>query len=432
MQTLNIILALITTTLCLAMIVQVVRRETITYWAGVQLGFSYFVGAPIFLSAVFGRIRQVDIPIPNMTIDGSPGVYLVTAGVAAIIFLIPNRHIGLPKIKINQNIVQNKKLLHWYTATYLAFSIYGFISSGKLTGGHWYSSHGESMQGDAVAVALLQIRNVMRFTLPFLLLFYKRKELITTRAFCIGLICIAGLELIISGNRIIALTCIISYALAYKSVPKKGYAILLLAAPIIIQANSIFPIVRGMMWSNGLNLQQMSYAVDTAAQHLATSEGQDIQLILSSAFEASNLNMANMVIENYPSKYSYLMGDTFIVRPLTFYLPKAIWPGRPEGFGLTLGRLSGLDVDGLALNSTYIGEAYANFGPFSVLALPLVLWGLSNLFRMFDSNSIQYMTFAVGFAGWRFDLVFSIVAIIVILAICTASKIRFRSKPITQ
>lgn len=428
MEAINYLLAFVTVALCVAMALKVVARSALTYWSGIQLGFSYFVGVPILLSAVFGTIKQTDVPVENMTISGSPGIYLVCAAISIILFLIPNKYIGLGRLSFKNDVNPSKRLLYVYSAFYLTFSVYGFISSGKLAGGHWYSSHGEAMQGDALAVALLQIKNVMRFTLPFLLLLYMRIGMISHRSFLISLVVISGLELIVSGNRIITLTCIVSYALAYRSIPKRNYIILLLIAPIIVQANAMFPIVRGMMWSNGLSYQQMTSAVQAANTHLRTDEGRDLQLMLSSSFEASNLNMANMVIANYPSKYGYLMGDTFIVRPLTFYLPKALWPNRPEGFGLTLGRISGLNVDGIALNSTYVGEAYANFGPLSVFLLPLILWGLSNLFRIFNSQAIQYMAFAIGFAGWRFDLVFSVVALLTFLTIWMTSKITLRRK----
>lgn len=425
MEILNYLLSTIIVLVSAMMSVRVFRSGRLTYWSGVQFGYSYFVGAPVLLSALFGSIKQIDVPIANMSISGGSGIYLVCALVACIIFIIPDKYIKFKTWRFSAP-VDSLRFLYSYSIFYIIFTAYGFVSSGKLSGGHWYSSHGEAMQGDAVAVALLQIKNVMRFTLPFLLLFYRKNYRISHAVFACSLLAISVLELIVSGNRIITLTCIIAYALAYRTIPARSYVILLLAAPIIIQANSIFPIVRGMMWSDGLNYQQMSYAVKAANGHLGTAEGRDIQLMLSSSFEASNLNMANMVVDNYPSKYDYLMGDTFIVRPLTFYLPKAIWPDRPEGFGLTLGRLSGLNVDGIALNSTYIGEAYANFGPLSVFLLPLILWGLSNIFRAFDSEAVQSMAFAVGFAGWRFDLVFSVVAFLTFLAIWQISKLRVR------
>jgi len=78
--------------------------------------------------------------------------------------------------------------------------------------------------------------------------------------------------------------------------------------------------------------------------------------------DANLLNMA-LVMESVPSRIAYLGWEVpynAIVRPI----PRAIWPGKPEGLSVGIEEAAGLQ--GLTLSITFVGEAYMAAGAWGV------------------------------------------------------------------
>jgi oligosaccharide repeat unit polymerase len=73
--------------------------------------------------------------------------------------------------------------------------------------------------------------------------------------------------------------------------------------------------------------------------------------------------------EIFPARYAHLGWEVpylAIIRPI----PRAIWKGKPEGMSLTMEEA--LQVEGLTLASTFIGEAYIAFGYPGIVAFGLL------------------------------------------------------------
>ncbi|MCL5776859.1 oligosaccharide repeat unit polymerase [Limibaculum sp. FT325] len=85
-----------------------------------------------------------------------------------------------------------------------------------------------------------------------------------------------------------------------------------------------------------------------------------------------DLNLINIckLIEVFPSRFDYLGLEIpywAMIRPI----PRALWPGKPEG--LSIGIEEALGVEGLTLSATFIGEAYMAGGLFGVIVTGLLL-----------------------------------------------------------
>jgi hypothetical protein len=88
-----------------------------------------------------------------------------------------------------------------------------------------------------------------------------------------------------------------------------------------------------------------------------------------SLFVDYNLFVISQLSEIFPARYAHLGWEVpylAIIRPI----PRAIWKGKPEGMSLTMEEA--LQVEGLTLASTFIGEAYIAFGYPGIVAFGLL------------------------------------------------------------
>ncbi len=81
-----------------------------------------------------------------------------------------------------------------------------------------------------------------------------------------------------------------------------------------------------------------------------------------------NLYVICELTEVFPKRYQYMGWEIpylAIIRPI----PRAIWPGKPEGMSLSIEEVLG--AEGLTLASSFVGEAYVSFGFGGVFATGL-------------------------------------------------------------
>ncbi|MBK0399764.1 oligosaccharide repeat unit polymerase [Limibaculum sp. M0105] len=85
-----------------------------------------------------------------------------------------------------------------------------------------------------------------------------------------------------------------------------------------------------------------------------------------------DLNLINIckLTEVFPSRFDYL-GLEIPYWMMILPIPRALWPGKPEG--LSIGIEEALGVDGLTLSATFVGEAYMAGGLFAVIVSGLLL-----------------------------------------------------------
>ncbi len=117
----------------------------------------------------------------------------------------------------------------------------------------------------------------------------------------------------------------------------------------------------------------------------------------STVFVDYNLYVIAKLTEVFPEKHPYLGMEIpylAVIRPI----PRAIWPGKPEG--MSMGIEEALGAEGLTLASTFIGEAYISGGSFGVFATALVfgiILGWWNRLGSPDNSPFGHLVFASGF-----------------------------------
>ena len=94
------------------------------------------------------------------------------------------------------------------------------------------------------------------------------------------------------------------------------------------------------------------------------------------------------IIENFPKKFKYYYGETYAAIPVGF-IPRSVWKDKPVGLSAPLGIMQkfGFQEDfnadnwkllnKFSLSPGLLGEAYANFGIYGILFIPILLGFLS-------------------------------------------------------
>ena len=172
------------------------------------------------------------------------------------------------------------------------------------------------------------------------------------------------LEMVMSGNRIfIALYLLAFLTSCWLYGRKKIIATALVVSPLIILVFSGWAAVR-----HDLNRIPESVAALTDD----ANEGNGALPSLMHATEGPAVMLLMHMINDFGARYDYLYGGTY-GRLFTFFLPRSIYPSRPVDF-TTLAANLYEPGEITSLDSTTLGEAWANFGFFGVLVLPLFTW----------------------------------------------------------
>jgi oligosaccharide repeat unit polymerase len=108
------------------------------------------------------------------------------------------------------------------------------------------------------------------------------------------------------------------------------------------------------------------------------------------------LNIAGL-IRAIPDQYDYLGFEipfTALIRPI----PRALWPGKPEGLSASIEEILG--AEGLTLSATYIGEFWMAGGLFAVILASLILGACAAAWNRVGAKAqgnLDQILFASGF-----------------------------------
>lgn len=260
-------------------------------------------------------------------------------------------------------------------------SIYSFISSGKLDGGHWQGNLETSLQSNVLLIIIGNFANVYRGAIFGILYNAFGRGLVSRRMVVLVGLMVVVFDVFITFNRITAAYYAIMLVLLYR----RYLPLMLLAAipllPIVGYFSIVWSALRGLALVDGYSLSGFVNAM--SAVNTAIGSGQmEIGRSTNGIFDSENIIVLDWLVQNTGGRFPQLNGYTFLLRPLTVLIPSTLWPDKPGVFGLIVGsNLQG--VPGLALNSTLFGEAVGNFSyawPLPLLAMLLLLNGLYGAF----------------------------------------------------
>ena len=405
---------------------------------GMFFGGCIFVVVPIILTFFIGPISIPDFDI-NYSYNWSKDIETTLYALISVLCfgVVSLSKQGTRTVFLSKRIPQYcKNYLLLSFILYSVSEIIFFIASGKSEGNaHWYNTNAATFQKNSLYVLLAQFHNVGRVIIPAIFIYLEIKspfKQIFRLHFAFSAILIL-IELGLSGNRIVMMFILVSFLLPFilqKRVKSIGYLILF-AIPLVAIAQ-IWPQFRGLIWTEKISFERIGQVLTTSVETASQSNFTGNNNPLLVATEGSNLVVLNYTLHKYQRTSDFLFGETIIVKSLGTFIPKSVWKNKPEGVGSRIGEEIS-DYNGLVLNTTIIGEAWANFG---VLGIPIILMLLYLIDLPF--SQLQFRTFfstimfMAGIASWRFDFSFLVVSIIIITLIHLLLQIGFIRSGIEQ
>jgi hypothetical protein len=406
--------------------IRVFATRRLDFVGGAVLGYGLFVGGPCLQLLLFGEVRDRDLGLSGVAIETSLELvsYLVLGGLAAISLLFLPKPIAKPHR--TDSIGELRSYLVAHATTYLVLAITVFWMSGKHSGGHWMESNRDMYAQGFLPSVIGNFYNVLRVCLPAVVLWTLLRGAIGYRIFLLTLIGFCAFDLVVASNRIVVLFALIAMVIGCWATKRRAHLLWMgFLLPVLLQFNSAFPVVRGMMWNEGASFGQVADAVLAAKDSENRERG--LERVVGSAFESSSLLVTQYVMDTYGRSNALLYGETMFLKPIAFFLPRAVFPYKPEGLNTRIGwAVRGNDV--LSLNSTLLGEAYANFGWLGPFFFLLFCAGFSLLARTALFPLLHVEFFFVAIAAWRFEYSFAVIGAFVLLVFFATFRFAGRFK----
>ena len=391
----------------------------INFGDGLLAGFIFFIAIPLGLTLPAGGMQETYFQTGALTVEDDLVTYLnLLLGWAVVLGLAWTLR------RSNKRFVPSSPKLGPFPYLILAIlfcSLIVFPLLGKTMqgGGHqdWYAAKIESFSSNPLAVILENFSSAFRTAIFGILVFLVYvKKLKPSHAVIVGLVA-AIINVALSYNRVTIVYFVVALFMIY---PQYWLRLLLGFAafiPFASYGSRVWADYRSLSSRFELNPDDLSTAFDQAVSY-SGQQRYPYSFFIDGAFEGGNLLSFNYVVHHYPSHFEALWGYTFILRPFTVLLPGFIWSEKPPVFGTILGKqIEGRDM--LSINSTMMGEAYANFlyGWPIALFLMLLLYGVVFSAATKRRPVYAFWAFFTAFAAWRFDIAFTAISIVAMVAV---------------
>lgn len=206
------------------------------------------------------------------------------------------------------------------------------------------------------------------------------------------------LNMVVTGNRIF-IALILLYGFIAVILHKRARLIWvgLFALPILAIAFNLWAQVRGDLRGivNGYYPAISSQSHSPTVMLMNVTEGGDTMLLLH-------------VIKDYGERYGFLNGATY-AKVFTFFIPRRIYPEKVQNFALIAAKEYEPGIN-TSLNSTVLGEMYANFGIFTLILMPMFTLAIAAVSRWAIRRRHRHSLFGVVlflFTVWFTRSVFS-------------------------
>lgn len=394
-----------------------IRFAALRFVDGILIGYAYYVSVPMLFVLAHGSM-------PADFLDTRPYRPFQDLGTSAVLigagYLLAALCAAVPRARVTNR--ADSRFLPAIVLIWAGSSAYGFVNSGIASGAHWYLAADAALASDPAFLLTKHISNFARTALFGVLVHQVERGLLPRmRATGIGT-AIALLDLATTFNRITLAYLLVAVFILYRRNLLVLASLTVLLFTAIPAVSNAWPMFRGLASTAGYHPDALARAAATAVDRTG-AEG-PLVLTLNGVFESVNLVALNHVVRHAGERGLEFRPGEMFVRPLTFYLPSMIWPDRPEGLGTGLGYAINRDRH-LALNSTLLGEPYINFAAYWWAALALLLLLYEAAFRALGKRSgvVGAVAAFIGFAMWRFDPVFGVIAMVLTALVLIALRI---------
>jgi hypothetical protein len=355
-------------------------RTPFTPIMGWLVGLGYFVVAPLTILVLRGGYQIPDFYQANAryaSVSLSDVRYLIPMLVIWLSLLLAFQSVLLlrPQKKSSWSAAElplNDRRLRRAVFFTLTLSILDCLFTVWRAGGlesflisHWYLRQEESVArfGDLfVLYAQLSLANQVVFTAVAALFTARQLQLRKSEWRILALIGFGlVLQMVISGNRIFIALYGLSFLTACWTYQRKRLVgAILLLSPLALLFFSAWASLRSDLSSIA---EKLPGYVERDIQSRAMTT------LMDTTEGASVMQLIHMV-NDFGDKFNYLYGSTYS-KAITFIVPRVLYPDKPQNYPVQIAKLYE-PGEVTSLNTTQLGELYANFGVFTVLLLPFV------------------------------------------------------------
>lgn len=372
-----------------------VRRHQLSMRLGLNIGIMHMVLVPLTLFAVQGTLPgepAVMIPTVDWDQHGSAILRILSmVGMYGVVdfacHVLPQDPPPSPRTGPDLWGILPKILPIHLVIAFFFGSITLFVVTGVASGGHWADAKSEFLlSGGTPALLAYNLFAAVRLATLISLAAMYLHDRVTLKwlLLCLALVC--AVDLYTSGNRIFTLQALVVLgALLLVRGQWIQLGLLSLAALPFGALMTMFPLIRVYMhrWSGG-------FAVSTATTALGEGyleakdffgSGLGVPEFIIGVTEGININVLIVVVEDFHRTLGMLMG-TGIVRGFVFWVPRSIWPGKPQNLSVLIGQyLLGGSERGVSMGATIFGEFWANFGFLGFAMIPVVLFLIDRVLK---------------------------------------------------
>jgi hypothetical protein len=353
-------------------------RTPFTPIMGWLVGLGYFVVAPLTILVLGGGYQIPDFYEANAryaSVSLSDVQYLIPMLVIWLSLLLAFESVVLlrPQKKSSWSAVDlplSRQKLRRAVFLTLALSILDCLFTVWRSGGlesflisHWYLRQEESVArfGDLfVLYAQLSLANQVVFTAVAALFTARQLQLRKSEWRILALIGFGlVLQMVISGNRIFIALYGLSFLTACWTYQRKRLVgAILLLSPLALLFFSAWASLR----------HDLSGIAENLPGYVERDiEGRAMTTLMDTTEGASVMQLIH-IVNDFGNKFNYFYGSTYS-KAITFVVPRMLYPDKPENYPVRIARLYE-PGEVTSLNTTQLGELYANFGVFTVLLLP--------------------------------------------------------------
>lgn len=368
---------------------------------GILIGHAYYILVPTLVFLLRGLAE-----VPELALSYYPFKDLgTTAILLGGMYLFPLLRLLLKQVPSHVSDRSDPRMVPSVIALFLVTAIASFALTGLAGGGHWQGNIDTAFANPAF-LPIKYAANVARDAVFAVLLYRVAVGAVAIWSAVLVGIALSLFDVFTTFNRITAVYLLLMVLLLLKDRPWRMLLTGVASLSMLSVLSTLWPMFRGLATAQGYTLQSFALAWDMAWRSEQAKAG-SLEASLNSVFESSNIVVLDWIVHNFGTLDRPYLAFAMFARPVTLLLPGALWPGRPENFGLSLGEAIA-HIPSLALNSTLYGESYANFGWFWPLGLSafVLLW--HGVYRLIapQSRVVQIMGAFAAIAMWRFDASF--------------------------
>jgi len=354
---------------------------------GFLTGLVYFIFIPLSTYLINNGYESYDTLANKSWSDHSKTITQLSINIYLSLFIILNMSMiyiyhffnkkSIKRLK-NSYLVKKNKLFLIIGITILPILFLELMIPASIV--HWYekAKYLNSNFG-MFAVVIKYLYTSMRFVTLIILI--NNFKISKKYLYLYLLLLLAVIDMFVTGNRIFLVIVVFSTIIQLIIFKKTKTLIVLsfISIPIgmfMIAWAQIRSLLGNMSLSESMETSYKVFEkINFADIVFQLTEGADFLILLS-------------IIRDFGDKFNYLVGESFL-KLFVFPIPRSIYEDKPDSIGRTMGILYQPETDGLALNTTLLGEEFANFGLFGFLILGLLLISFHFL-RKFSNKNISY------------------------------------------